>query len=121
MTSEHPPPRHLRGAVAFGTPESFDSVDVMPYVQPALIQILLSCLQAALALLASQGPRICQLLNGAIKNLQTKLNERVNSRIKEAVDRVFGQAFTEVKGQADEFFPKFKDSTKKLKQAMATA
>merc|ERR1712093_896416 len=93
----------------------------MPYLQPALVQILLSCLQAAAAPLLSQGPRICLLLNGAINELQAKLNERVNGRIKEAVDRVFGQAFTEVKGKADDFFPKFKDSMKKLKQAMELA
>merc|ERR1719353_2099744 len=102
-------------------PKGVDSAMLMPYVQPALVQILLACLQAAFALILSQGPRICKMLNSAVVKLQEKLNERVNGRIKEAVDKVFGVAFGEVKTQSDSFFPKLKDSTKKLKQAMEMA
>lgn len=126
-TSEH---RQLRGAAGFQdqlekvekiVPSQLRSGDLMPYVQPALIQILLGCLQALFVLVMSQGPRICKMVNEMVQKQQDALNERVNGRIKEAVDRVFGQAFSEVKEQSDNFFPKFKAATKKLKDAMAMA
>jgi hypothetical protein len=133
---EHPAvTRHLRGTDSMAgiekmipkgmLPKGVDSAELgpmlMPYVQPALVQILLACLQAAFVLMLSQGPRICKMLNSAVVKLQEKLNERVNGRIKEAVDKVFGVAFGEVKTQSDSFFPKLKDSTAKLKQAMEMA
>merc|ERR1712106_455915 len=95
-TSKH---RQLRGASGFQeqlekvekmVPSQLRSGDLMPYVQPALIQILLGCLQAVFVLVMSQGPRICNIVNGMVQKQQDALNERVNGRIKEAVDRVFG-------------------------------
>jgi len=108
-------------SLGFDIHKSFDMEDIMPYVQPALVQILLAILQATFALLMTKGPRICKMLNGAIVQLQEKLNERVNGRIKEATDKVFKVAFTEVKGKSDSFFPKMKNATKVLKQAMEMA
>jgi hypothetical protein len=90
------------------------------YVQPALIQIALSILQLVFAMILSRGPRICEALNAAICKLQASLNERFNDRIKAAVDRVFAQAFSEVKEKADDFFPKFKNCMQKLKQGIQT-
>jgi len=98
------------------------SVDsVMPYVQPALVQILLAALQMVGAMILSSGPRICGMINGSIADFGKKINDRINNRIKSAVDKVFGSAFKEVKGKSDEFFPKFKDAIKLLKQALETA
>merc|ERR1712151_1218078 len=95
-------------------------VDLSSYLQAALIQIALSASQLLIATILSRGPRICEAVNGAIVKLQTKLNDRLNDRIKGAVDRVFDQAFSEVKAKADEFFPKFKECMRKLKQAIQT-
>jgi len=113
--------RNLRG-IAFSSPSfSLSRADLMPYVQPALVQVLMSVLQLFVALALSSGPRICKMVNGQIISVQTRLNERVNDRIKQAVDRVFGQAFSEVKEKADVFFPKFKDCMRKLKRALEVA
>jgi len=111
-----PHPFDLKANIA-----AFNMDDLMPYVQPALVQILLAVLQAMFALMLTRGPRICKMLNGAILSLQEKLNERVNLRIKGAVDKVFDVAFTEVKAKSDSFFPKMKNATKVLKQAMEMA
>lgn len=101
--------------------EFLQSDDLMVYLKPVLVQIGLALLQLVLASIASQGPRICDAVNGAIENFQKKINERINDRIKEAVDKVFTVAFGQVKEKADEFFPKFKDSMGKLKKALDAA
>merc|ERR1711865_711121 len=93
----------------------------MPYIQPALVQIALAGLQLVAAMVFSSGPRICNMVNAGITGFGEKVNERVNLRIKTAVDKVFGEAFKMVKGKSDEFFPKFKDATTKLKEVMETA
>merc|ERR1712070_961661 len=82
--------------------------DVMPFIKPTLVQILLSLIQVALLMFASQGPRIVKIVNGMIGNLQKKMNDKVNGDIKSVVDKVFGEAFNTVKGEADKFFPKIK-------------
>jgi len=102
-------------------PKGMDVDDLMPYIQPALVQIVLAGLQVVGALILSSGPRICGLVNGAITSFGKKVNDRVNLRIKTAVDKVFGEAFKMVKEKSDDFFPKFKDATTKLKKAMETA
>merc|ERR1719310_2069943 len=102
-------------------PKGMDMDDLMPYIQPALVQVALAGLQVVGALIMSSGPRICGLVNSAITSFGKKVNDRVNLRIKTAVDKVFGEAFKMVKEKSDQFFPKFKDATAKLKEAMQTA
>lgn len=115
--------RRLRGS--HGQPSALAALhlpdDIKTYVQPAAVQILLTFLQVAAAFVLSQGPQICRLVNGSIGKLERTLNERINGRIQKAVDRVFGQAFGEVKDKADVFFPKFQDCMAKLKQAVDQA
>jgi len=125
--------RHLRGSESpklpggmqlpkgMKLPKGMDMDDLMPYIQPALVQVALAGLQVLGALMMSSGPRICGLVNGAITSFGKKVNERVNFRIKSAVDKVFGEAFKMVKEKSDAFFPKFKDATTKLKKAMEMA
>jgi len=63
------------------------SVDVaMPYIKPTLVQILLSLIQVALLMFASQGPWIVRVVNCIIGNLQTKMNNKINDDIKSVVD-----------------------------------
>jgi len=102
-------------------PKGMDMDDLMPYIQPALVQVALAGLQVMGALIMSSGPRICAAVNSAITAFGKKVNERVNLRIKTAVDKVFGEAFKMVKEKSDAFFPKFKDATTKLKKAMEMA
>jgi hypothetical protein len=116
--------RRLRGSPlpkGIKLPKGMDVDSLMPYIQPALVQVALAGLQIVGALIMSSGPRICSLVNGAITSFGKKVNDRVNLRIKTAVDKVFGEAFKMVKEKSDQFFPKFKDATTKLKSAMQTA
>mmetsp|Transcript_29808 Transcript_29808/g.81788 ORF Transcript_29808/g.81788 Transcript_29808/m.81788 type:complete len:517 (+) Transcript_29808:96-1646(+) len=99
-----------------GSPFSVQSL--MPYLQPTIVQIVLTLLQMLLVLFLSQGPRLCAQVNGAIESLQTKVNGRINDRIQGAVDKVFGVAFNEVKGKADNFFPKMNKTLNDLKDAI---
>jgi hypothetical protein len=114
--------RSLRGSSFIGTHTKVvqSQVDYSSCMQPALIQVALSIMQLLVAMIVSRGPLICTVVNSAIINLQARLNEILNDRIKEAVDRVFAQAFSEVKSKADEFFPKFTNCMQKLKQAIQT-
>jgi len=114
---------HAADALPMGVklPKGMDASDLMPYIQPAAIQIALAMLQVIGALILSSGPRICNMVNGAITSFGKKVNDRINLRIKTAVDKLFGEAFKIVKEKSDEFFPKFKDATSNLKKAMETA
>lgn len=102
-------------------PQGMSLNSVMPYIQPALVQILLAALQLVAALILSSGGRICSFVNGSIADFGKNINDRINKRIEGTVKRVFGDAFKEVKEKADLFFPKFKDAIKTLKQALETA
>lgn len=93
----------------------------MPYFLPALLQIGLSLLQGTLASALSQGPRVCKSANEKIVSLQKWVNDDLNSRIKEVMDKVVGSAFMQVRGTADSFFPQFRDALTKLKEAMDSA
>merc|ERR1719161_3057500 len=99
------PTRRLRGsqplerAFEFPVPD-----DIKVYLQPVLVQILLVALQVAAAFVLSRGPQICRIVNSSVGRLERTLNERINGRISTAVDRVFGQAFSEVKDKVDTFF-----------------
>jgi len=116
-------PKGLNASLPMGIelPAGMDVNSLMPYIQPALVQIALAGLQLVAAMVFSSGPRICNMVNAGIASFGEKVNERVNFRIKTAVDKVFGEAFKMVKGKSDEFFPKFKDATTKLKEVMETA
>merc|ERR1712050_374804 len=100
---------------------SLSGANLWPYLQPAIMQIVLSLLQQLAVLALSQGPRICVAVNGAITSLEVKVNERINMRVQKAVDRVFGEAFGEVKSQTQVFFPKFKGALGKLEEALKLA
>jgi hypothetical protein len=112
--------RRLRGS-ASGAASLPSEVDLWPFLQPAVTQIALNLLQHLTLLSLSQGPRVCNAVNGAISSLEGQVNKRVNMRIQGAVDQVFGAAFGEVKGQTAIFFPKFKSALGQLKEALKLA
>jgi hypothetical protein len=112
--------RRLRGS-ASGAASLPGEVDLWPFLQPAVTQIALNLLQQLTLLSLSQGPRVCNAVNGAISSLEGQVNKRVNMRIQGAVDQVFGAAFGEVKGQTAIFFPKFKSALGQLKEALKLA
>jgi hypothetical protein len=111
--------RRLRGSVPSQLAESREGLllpDLMPYISPALFQIAISVLQAFAAFALSQGPRLCTAVNHIIKSLETRVNGQLNNSIEGTVDAVFDKAFQEVKGSADNFFPKFKGLLGKLNE-----
>jgi len=93
----------------------------MPYLKPVFVQVALTALQILGALCLSSAPRICSLANASIAAVGKRVNVHINNSIKDAVDRVFGDAFKQVKETSDEFFPKFKKATQSLRKAMETA
>lgn len=124
-TEELVSPRRLRGSAgSTGREEALAAeaqCQLMACVQPALVQAALSILQTLAAMLLAQMPRICGIANRQIEALEADLNSRLNKRVEGAVDSVFSQAFGEVKGKADEFFPRFTDSVQKLRGSMEQA
>eukprot|EP00413_Alexandrium_margalefii_P005316 CAMPEP_0204521588 /NCGR_PEP_ID=MMETSP0661-20131031/5861_1 /ASSEMBLY_ACC=CAM_ASM_000606 /TAXON_ID=109239 /ORGANISM="Alexandrium margalefi, Strain AMGDE01CS-322" /LENGTH=496 /DNA_ID=CAMNT_0051527195 /DNA_START=40 /DNA_END=1530 /DNA_ORIENTATION=+ len=127
---EQPPPalRSLRGGHhhAPAKPDGLPSSRTMPglpssqdqiiaYLKPTLVQIVLAALQLAMALGLSQKPRVAGFVNTGIKSLAARVNDDINSMIRETADKTIGVAFKAVKDRADQFFPKIKDVMDKMK------
>merc|ERR1712228_320248 len=101
-----------------GVSSRFNTEALMPYLQPVIVQIVLTLLQTLLVVFLSQGPRIRKQVNVAIGSLEMQVNDRINGRIQGAVDKVFGEAFGQVKGKANIFFPRMATTLGDLKSAI---
>eukprot|EP00930_Biecheleria_cincta_P033523 TRINITY_DN23234_c0_g1_i1.p1 TRINITY_DN23234_c0_g1~~TRINITY_DN23234_c0_g1_i1.p1 ORF type:complete len:628 (-),score=136.43 TRINITY_DN23234_c0_g1_i1:211-2040(-) len=90
-------------------------------IEPVIVQVFLTLVQVAAAVVVSQGPRLCALANRGIDLLQKSVNEKLNDCLKEPVDQTFGIAFAEVDRSAKQVFPKLKEVLAQLKAALEAA
>jgi len=89
-------------------------------LQPVLLQILFSFLQLLAGLILSRTPWVCAAANQAITSIETRLAERLDERTGEISEKIFGQAFSEVRMHADIFFPRFKLRLSQLRESLET-
>jgi hypothetical protein len=108
--------RQLRGtsttASIKGLPTQLDLM--MPYITPALLQILMTLVQQIAFCALCQGPRLTQAANHIITAVECRVNDHINQSVQDVVDSIFVTGFREVKGKADAFFPAFKELLKNL-------
>jgi len=71
-----------------------------PYVKPVLVQAVLLAIQMVLTFLMTRKPVIVGTVNVAICGVEEELNGRINTSIKAAVTKIFGEALDVVRAKA---------------------